>query len=204
MASDAALPPDDGRSGRLPPVPEERLTEAQRRVAAGISGGPRGGLRGPFPALLRSPELADRFQRVGEYLRFNSSIPTALNELAILVTARTWSAQFEWYAHHLLAMKAGLPPAIAEAIAEGCRPEGMDADQSIVYDFCTELHTTHAVSDATYAAARERFGEQGVVELLGVSGYYVAVAMVLNVAQVPLPPGMPEPLKPLPRPGSPG
>jgi 4-carboxymuconolactone decarboxylase len=173
-------------------------------VAAGISGGPRGGLRGPFPALLRSPELADRFQRVGEYLRFNSSIPTALNELAILVTARTWSAQFEWYAHHLLAMKAGLPPAIAEAIAEGRRPEGMNADQSIVYDFCTELHTTHAVSDATYAAARERFGEQGVVDLLGVSGYYVAVAMVLNVAQVPLPPGMPEPLKPLPRPGPPG
>jgi 4-carboxymuconolactone decarboxylase len=167
-------------------------------VAAGISGGPRGGLRGPFPALLRSPELADRFQKVGEYLRFNSSIPTALNELAILVTARTWSAQFEWYAHHLLAMKAGLPPAIAEAIAEGRRPEGMDADQSIIYDFCTELHTTHHVSDATYAAALARFGEQGVVDLLGVSGYYVGVAMILNVAQVPLPPGVPEPLKPLP------
>ena len=197
MASDTAIPPDDGRSGRLPPIPEDRLTEEQRRVAAGILSGPRGGLRGPFPAMLRSPEVADRFQKVGEYLRFNSSIPTALNELAILVTAREWSAQFEWYAHYLLAMKAGLPPGIAEAIAEGRRPEGMDEDQRIVYEFCTELHKNHAVSDATYAAARGRFGEQGVVDLLGVSGYYVAVAMILNVAPVPLPPGVPEPLKPL-------
>ena len=94
--SDTALPPDDGRVGRLPPIPPERMTEEQKRVAAGIAGGPRGGLRGPFPAMLRSPEVADRFQKVGEYLRFNSSIPAALNELAILVTARAWSAQYEW------------------------------------------------------------------------------------------------------------
>ncbi|MBL6459246.1 carboxymuconolactone decarboxylase family protein [Belnapia sp. T6] len=198
MASDTAIPPDDGRSGRLPPIPEDQLTEEQRRVAAGILSGPRGGLRGPFPAMLRSPEVADRFQKVGEYLRFNSSIPTALNELAILVTAREWSAQFEWYAHHLLAMKAGLPPAIAEAIAAGRRPEGMDADQRIIYEFATELHRTRFVSDATYAAVRDRFGERGVIDLIAVCGYYVAVAMTLNVAQVPLPPGVPEPLKPLP------
>ena len=197
MPSDTAIPADDGRAGRLPPIPEAQTTERQKAVAAGIAGGPRGGLRGPFPAMLRSPEVADRFQKVGEYLRFNSSIPTALNELAILVTARAWSAQYEWYAHHLLAMKAGLPPAIAQAVAEGRRPEGMTEDMRIVYEFCSELHATRFVSDATYAAARDRFGEAGVIDLIAVSGYYVAVAMTLNVAQVPLPPGVPVPLKPL-------
>jgi 4-carboxymuconolactone decarboxylase len=174
------------------------MTPRQREVAEAIAGGPRGGLRGPFQAWLRSPEVADRFQRVGEYVRFQSSIPPALNELAILVTAREWTAQFEWHAHHALAMKAGLPPAIAEAIARGERPEGMDADQSAAYDFATELHREHSVSDATYAAVVERFGEQGVVDLVAACGYYVAVAMTLNVARVPLPEGVPPPLEPLP------
>ncbi|WP_200306508.1 carboxymuconolactone decarboxylase family protein [Paracraurococcus ruber] len=197
MPSDTGLPADDGRRGRLPPIAPEAMTAEQKRVAEAITAGPRGGLRGPFPAMLRSPEVAERFQKLGEYLRFQSSIPAALNELAILVTAREWSAQYEWYAHHLLAMKAGLPAAIAEAVAEGRKPDGMDADQAIVWQFCTELHRTKAVSDATYAAARDRFGERGVIDLMAVSGYYVAVAMVLNVAQVPLPPGVPEPLRPL-------
>jgi 4-carboxymuconolactone decarboxylase len=197
MPSDTSLPADDGKSGRLPRIPPEALTPEQKRVVEGITSGPRGGLRGPFPAMLRSPEVAERFQKLGEYLRFNSSIPAALNELAILITAREWSAQYEWYAHHILAMKAGLPPAIAEAVAEGRKPDGMDADQATVWQFCTELHRTKQVSDATYAAARERFGERGVIDLIAVSGYYVAVAMTLNVAQVPLPPGVPVPLQPL-------
>ena len=195
---DDQLPADTGVQGRLPPLAPEQMTPEQKRVADGITGGPRGALRGPFPAMLRSPEVADRFQRVGEYLRFNSSIPKDLNELAILITAREWSAQYEWYAHHILAMKAGLPPALAEAVAEGRRPEGMSEDQRIIYEFCTELHRTRFVSDATYEAARARFGEGGVIDLIAVSGYYVAVAMTLNVAQVPLPPGVPVPLKPLP------
>ena len=182
---------------RLPPLAPERMTPRQRAVAEAIAGGPRGGLRGPFQAWLRSPEAADRFQRVGEYVRFQSSIPPALNELAILVTAREWTAQFEWHAHHALAMKAGLPPAIAEAIARGERPEGMDADQSAVYDFATELHHDRSVSDATYAAVADRFGERGVVDLVAACGYYVAVAMTLNVARVPLPDGVPPPLEPL-------
>jgi len=197
MPSDTAIPADDGAKGRLPPIPPEHYTPEQKRIADGITGGPRGGLRGPFPAMLRSPVVAERFQLLGEYLRFNSSIPPALNELAILITARAWSAQYEWYAHHLLAMKAGLPPAIAEAIAEGRKPAGMDADQAIVYQFCSELHRDKQVSDATYAATRDRFGENGIIDLIAVSGYYVAVAMTLNVAQVPLPPGVPVPLKPL-------
>jgi 4-carboxymuconolactone decarboxylase len=183
---------------RLPPLAPERMTPRQREVAEAIAGGPRGGLRGPFQAWLRSPEVADRFQRVGEYVRFKSSIPPALNELAILVTAREWTAQFEWYAHRELAMKAGLPPAIADAIARGERPEGMDADQSAVYEFAAELHRERSVSDAAYAAVAERFGEQGVVDLVAACGYYVAVAMTLNVARVPLPEGVPPPLAPLP------
>jgi 4-carboxymuconolactone decarboxylase len=198
MPSDTAIPADSGKGGgRLPPLAPEHYTPDQKRVADGITGGPRGGLRGPFPAMLRSPVVAERFQLLGEYLRFNSTIPTALNELAILVTAREWSAQYEWYAHHLLAMKAGLPPAIAQAVAEGRMPAGMDEDQRIVWQFCTEMHQTKQVSDATYAATKARFGEHGIIDLIAVSGYYVAVAMTLNVAQVPLPPGVPVPLKPL-------
>ena len=187
---------------RLPPLPPERMTPRQREVAEAIAGGPRGGLRGPFGAWLRSPEVADRFQRVGEYVRFQSSIPPALNELAILVTAREWTAQFEWHAHHALAMQAGLPPAIAEAVARGERPADMDADQRVVYDFAAELHRERSVSDATYAAVAERFGERGLVDLVAACGYYVAVAMTLNVARVPLPEGVPPPLRPLP--GGPG
>ena len=197
MPSDTSLPADDGRAGRLPPLAPEAMTPEQKRIVDGIVSGPRGGLRGPFPAMLRSPEVAERFQKLGEYLRFNSSIPTALNELAILVTAREWSAQYEWYAHHLLAMKAGLPPAIAEAVAAGQKPDGMDADQALVWQFCTELHKTKQVADATYAATKARFGERGIIDLIAVSGYYVAVAMTLNVAQVPLPPGVPVPLHPM-------
>jgi 4-carboxymuconolactone decarboxylase len=185
---------------RLPPRAPEEMTSRQREVAAAISGGPRGGLRGPFQAWLRSPEVADRFQKVGEYVRFNSTIPPALNELAILVTAREWTAQYEWYAHHALAMKAGLPPAIAEAIARGERPEGMDADQRAVYDFATQLHRERSVSDAAYAAVVERFGENGLVDLVAACGYYVAVAMTLNVARVPVPGDGPPPLAPLCRP----
>jgi len=197
MPSDTAIPADDGRAGRLPPIPPAHYTPEQRRVADGITSGPRGGLRGPFPAMLRSPIVAERFQMLGEYLRFNSSIPAALNELAILITAREWSAQYEWYAHHLLAMKAGLPQSIATAVAEGRRPEGMTDDERIVWQFCTEMHKTKTVSDTTYEAAKLRFGEPGIIDLIAVSGYYVAVAMTLNIAQVPLPPGVPVPLKPL-------
>jgi 4-carboxymuconolactone decarboxylase len=184
-------------AGRFPPIPPERMTPEQRGVAEAIAGGPRGGVRGPFNALLRSPALADRFQRVGEYLRFNSSIPPALNEFAILIAAREWSAQYEWYAHHRLAMQAGLSPQIAADLAAGREPEGMSEDERIVWRFCTELHRDRTVSDATFEAAKARFGEQGVVDLLGVSGYYVAVAMVLNVAEVPLPEGVAPPLAPL-------
>ena len=182
---------------RLPMIPEAQQTEAQKAVVRALMSGPRGGARGPFAALLRSPVVADRVQSLGEHLRFRSSIPPALNELAICITAREWSAQYEWYAHARLALQAGLPQAVLDAVAEGREPEGMDADQRLVWSFCTELHRDRGVSDATYAAAAARFGEQGVIDLVAVSGYYVLVAMVLNVSRVPLPEGVAPPLKPL-------
>jgi 4-carboxymuconolactone decarboxylase len=182
---------------RLPLIPPEQRSAEQQKVADAIMAGPRGSIRGPFAALMRSPEVADRVQSLGEYLRFRSSIPPALNELAILITARQWTAQYEWYAHHRLAMQAGLPPAIAAAVAEGREPEGMDADQRLVWTFCTELYRDKGISDATYEATAARFGEKGVIDLLAVSGYYGIVSMVLNVSRVPLPPGEPVPLKPL-------
>ena len=175
----------------------EELTADQKKVYESIAGGPRGGVRGPFNALLRSPELADRTQKLGEYLRFNSSLPAPLNELAILITARYWSAQYEWHAHSQLAAKAGVEAATIAAIAQGKRPLGMKDDEIRVYDFCKELHEEKSVSDATYKAVLDRFGERGVVDLVGVAGYYTLVSMVLNVDRAPLPEGVAPPLAPL-------
>ena len=176
------------RPARFPPLSPDEMTPAQREVAEAIASGPRGGLRGPFQAWLRSPEAAQRLQKVGEYLRFSSSkvAATRLNELAILITARAWDAQFEWYAHHRLALEAGLDPAVASDIAEGRRPASMAIDEAVVYDFCTELRATRRVSDATLARARGLLGEAGVIDLIAVSGYYDIVSMTLNVAEVAL------------------
>jgi 4-carboxymuconolactone decarboxylase len=181
---------------RFAPLPPESMTPEQARVAGAIASGPRGSLRGPFKALLRSPDLADRVQRVGEYVRFHSSIPPRLNELAILLTARRWTAQYEWYAHRELALKAGLNPAIPDAIAAGRRPDAMAEDEAAVYAFCTELLDQRRVSDATYATVVRLFGEQGAIDLIGALGYYGLVSMVLNVDRYPLPEGV-TPLAPL-------
>jgi 4-carboxymuconolactone decarboxylase len=183
---------------RFEPLHAASMTAEQKRVADAIQSGPRGqGLRGPFNALLRSPDLADRLQKVGEYIRFRSSLPARLNELAILLVARKWNAQFEWYAHHQFAMKAGLDPAIAQAIAEGRRPQRMPEDEAAIHAFCTQLLDRTEVSDAAYEDVRRRFDEQGVIDLIGAMGYYSAVSMVLNVDRYPLPDGVEPPLKPL-------
>ncbi|MFN4090477.1 MAG: carboxymuconolactone decarboxylase family protein [Alphaproteobacteria bacterium] len=181
---------------RLPDLSDDALSPEQRRIRDEIASGPRGGARGPFPAMLRSPELAKRAAHLGEFLRFNTSLPPRLSELAILVTARAWTAQYEWYAHAKLALKGGLAPAVVDAIAERREPPFEKEDERIVYTFCHELHATHGVSDATYEKTVAAFGERGVVELIGLSGYYVMVGMTLNVAQVQLPEGEPLPLKP--------
>jgi 4-carboxymuconolactone decarboxylase len=174
---------------RFPTLSREQMTDTQRRAYDAIVAGPRGGARGPFNALLRSPELADRVQKVGEYLRFRSSVPARLNELAILVNARFWGSKLEFYAHRVLALKAGLAPAIADAVAANTRPADMKPDEALVYDFCTALHRQHVVDDALFERAVAAVGEPGVMDLIGVSGYYTLVSMVLNVAEVPLPDG---------------
>ena len=181
---------------RFPPLAESEMSDAQRKVYSEIASGPRGGVRGPFSALLRSPELADRAQKLGEWVRFKSSLPDRLKEFAILVTARHWSAQYEWHAHHAHALKAGLDPRLAAELARGKRPAGMSDEEAAVHDFCRELHEKKAVSDAAYAAVVKHFGERGAVDLIGVIGYYTLVSMILNVERHPLPDGA-VPLPPL-------
>ncbi|HXJ80424.1 MAG TPA: carboxymuconolactone decarboxylase family protein [Candidatus Methylomirabilis sp.] len=174
---------------------EATMTPRQREVYQGIVSGPRKGAAGPFNALLRSPDVADRVQKVGEYVRFQTTIPAPLNEMAILITGRFWGAQFEFWAHRRLAKQAGLGEAIIDAIAEGRRPSAMSDDERTVYDFCTELYRDKAVSDRAFKAASDRFGEQGVIDLIAATGYYSIVSMVLNVDRYPLPEGEQPPLK---------
>jgi 4-carboxymuconolactone decarboxylase len=185
---------------RFSPIAEADMTPEQKRMVDGISAGPRGaGLRGPFKALLRSPDLGDRVQRVGAYIRYHSAIPQALNEMAILQAGRHWNAQYEFYAHRELGLQAGMRPEIADAIAVGKRPDPMSADETVIWEFCDELLKTTQVSDAAFAAVKDRFGEQGVLDLVGAVGYYSLVSMILNVDRVQLPAGEPLPLAPLER-----
>jgi 4-carboxymuconolactone decarboxylase len=181
---------------RFTTLTPETMTADQKRVAEAIQAGPRGaGLRGPFNALLRSPDLCDLVQRVGAFVRFGSSIPARLNEMAIIMAGRKWRAQYEFYAHRRLAIEAGLSPAIADAIAANQRPSSMAADEATVYEFVSELLATGHVSDAAFKGVKDAFGERGVVDLVGAVGYYSLVSMTLNVARVPLPEGVTPPLK---------
>jgi 4-carboxymuconolactone decarboxylase len=183
---------------RFPNLTPETMTDEQRAVADAIQSGPRGGgLRGPFNALLRSPALCDLVQRVCAYVRFGSSIPAPLNELAICMAGRKWGAQYEFYAHRRLGIDAGLNPAVLDAVAAGRRPADMSSDETTVYEFVTDLLSTGQVSDARYSAVLDRFGERGIMDLVGAVGYYSLVSMVLNVARVQLPEGVEPPLKPL-------
>jgi 4-carboxymuconolactone decarboxylase len=190
----------DSAGNRFRPIAPEALTAEQRALAEAIRSGPRGKvpgsaasrpgpLGGPFNVWLRSPGIGQLIQSLGAEIRFRSSLPAKLNELAILVTARHWSCQYEWSAHHRLALEAGLDPEIAEAIAQGRRPQRMSDEEAAVYEFSRELHETRGVSDATFRAALERFGERGVMDLIAVNGYYTLVSMTLNVDRTPLPQG---------------
>ena len=185
---------------RFPELSPEQLTPDQKALRDALLAGPRHSVEGPFNAWMRSPVLGDRLQKVGEHLRFHSSLPPKLNEFAILITAVEWQAGFEWHAHHPLALKAGLEPQVASDLQEGRRPSAMTEDEALVYDFATELHRRHQVSDAVYAAAVARFGEQGVVDLIALLGYYTLVSMTLNVAEVHPPADAPASLAPPPVP----
>ena len=169
---------------RMPEIPLDKMTAAQRSIAEAIMSGPRKRMSGPFNAWLRSPELADRLQKVGEYVRFNTSLDKRINEMAIIMTAQAWGSQYEWYAHAPLAIKAGLDPATVAAIGAGRKPDNMKDDEAIVWEFTTQLRRDHGVDDAIYAKALEKFGEQGIMDLIAVNGYYDVVSMTLNVAHV--------------------
>ena len=173
---------------RLGPIPDERMTLEQRSAAQAIIDGPRGAVYGPFVPLLRSPELMENAQRMGEYLRYRSAIGTRLSELAILVTARQWNQKVEWAIHAPIAEQSGIKADVIAAIAARRKPLRMRDDESAVYEFCIELHQLKRVTDQTYATALALFGEHGVVDLMGINGYYTFLAMVMNTAQTAAPP----------------
>src|SRR6185503_19005810 len=158
-----------------------------RRAAAELAAGPRGGVRGPFVPLLRSPELMSRLQKVGEYLRYESALEPRLSEFVMLIVSRHWTQQFEWRVHLPLALKAGIEESVLSGLGEGRRPVGMREDEALAYDFCDELFRTRGVSAATFEAVVNRFGERGLIDLIGLIGYFSTVSMVMNVAHTPPP-----------------
>ncbi len=172
---------------RLPSIPPSAYTAEQQQAAADFEAARQTPVFGPFEPLMYSPHLMNLVRATGDYLRYKSAIGASLTELAILVTAREWTQDYEWHVHLPLALKAGLRPAIAQAIADGRRPEGLSADEQTVVDFVTELHRNRQVSDETFGRAEQRFGRQGVIDLAGICGYYSLLAMELNVARYGLP-----------------
>ena len=170
---------------RMPPLPAGKMTDAQRKTAAEMIAGPRKGVKGPFIPLLRSPELMDRLQKVGEYLRFQSSLEQRISEFIMLIVSRDWTQYFEWFVHVPLGRKAGISEDTVAALAEGRRPSGMSEDEELAYDFCVELLRNKGVSETTYRRAVMKFGENGVIDMIGVAGYFTTVSMVMNVAHSP-------------------
>jgi 4-carboxymuconolactone decarboxylase len=184
---------------RMPPIPVEKMTAAQRAAVAEFKAARSADVSGPFIPLLRSPEVMNRARAMGDYLRYKSALPPRLSEFIILLTARRWTQQYEWNAHQALAIQGGLRADIVAAVAESRRPERLADDEEAVYALWDELQRNQSVSDTTYARAVAKLGEQGVVDALGITGYYTMLAMVLNTARTPLPPGVAPPLAAFPR-----
>jgi 4-carboxymuconolactone decarboxylase len=183
---------------RFPEILREDMTELQQEVASEIASGPRGSVRGPFLPLMHNPELARRLQRLGEHLRFGTGLPAELIELAVLMVARRWNCQYEWFAHARIARETTtLSDAVIEALARGETPAGMDDAQSVVHQFCREVIHNGEAGDAVFEAVVQRFGRAGALDLIALCGYYGLLAMVLNTARVPLPAGVEPPLAPL-------
>ena len=172
---------------RLPTIPLASYSPEQKQAAVDFEAARKVPVFGPFEPLMYSPQVMSQARAMGDYLRYKSAIGTTLSELAILVTAREWTQDYEWYVHHPIALKAGIKSAIADAIADGRRPVGMSDDEDIVYEFSMELHRTKRVSDVTFARAEKRFGKQGVVDLTGINAYYTLLAMQLNMAEYEMP-----------------
>jgi 4-carboxymuconolactone decarboxylase len=185
--------------GRMPPIPPEKMTPEQQKAAAEfMETRQTRTLNGPFIALLRSPDLINLASEIGIWTR-KTSLPPRLFEFVVLITARDWTQNFEWNGHSAAALKGGLSQDIVQAVADGRRPMRMADDETIVYDFTTELLNNRGVSDETYARALAKFGERGIIDMTGISGYYTMIAMVLNVARTPLNEGVTPGLRHLPR-----
>lgn len=171
------------------------MNEAQKAVAAAISASPRGEVRGPYIPLLHHPALAGKLQELGELLRWKGKLPKRLLELAVLITARRWTCQHEWFMHEKLAREAGLDPLLIAAVAQRIVPQDLPEEEAAVFAFCAEAHASGRVSDPAFEAVRSRFGLEGALELLVICGYYSLMAMVLNTAGMPLPGNANPPLK---------
>jgi 4-carboxymuconolactone decarboxylase len=184
---------------RMPPIPPAKLSDAQKQAVEEFKAARHSDISGPFVPLLRSPEVMTRARALGDYLRFRSALPPRLSELVILITSRHWTQQYEWNAHAPLALKGGLSAEIVNAIADGRRPDRMAEDEEAVYAFCDELHRNQSVSDAAYSRAVAKLGEQGVIDTIGLMGYYTLLAMVMNTARTPLGEGIKAPLPAFPR-----
>jgi 4-carboxymuconolactone decarboxylase len=174
---------------RYQELQQSELDDAQRRVWADVVAGPRGSVPPPAHVWLKSPGLADHAHKLGAHVRFGTDFSPRLTEIAILVTARYWTAQFEWSAHARLARQAGVAQEVIDAIAERRKPVFSDPDEQLVYDFCSTFYRDHGVDDGVFEKVKERFGERGLVDLTGLIGYYSFVSVTLNVFQVPVPPG---------------
>jgi 4-carboxymuconolactone decarboxylase len=199
IGSLSAWAPEAFAQDRLPPIPAEKLTDAQKKAAADFLVERKQDVFGPFVPLSRSPQLMLAAARMGTYLRFGNSLPRDVSEFAILLQSRRWTQQYEWYVHAADGKTAGLSDAIIQAVADGRRPENMSEGQEVVYDFSAELNDFHSVTDRTYARMVAKFGEQGMMDLIGLNGYYSLISMVLNVGRTPLPPGNAPALKPFPK-----
>jgi 4-carboxymuconolactone decarboxylase len=193
IAANPVSPPD-----RMPPIAAGRYTEAQRQAAEEFAAGRGYAVSGPFVPLIRSPEVMLRAKAMGDYLRFRSALAPRLSEMIILIVAREWTQQYEWAFHYGFAVKAGLRPGIIEAIADGRRPGDMADDEEAAYEMSIELQRTKRVSDESWRKAIASFGEQGVIDLIGLNGYYTMLAMTMNAARTAVPEGMAEPLKRFP------
>jgi 4-carboxymuconolactone decarboxylase len=186
--------PDLHAQDRMPPLTADKMSEAQKKTAADYTAVRNTAPGGPFGVMLRVPELMELAFKWRQHVSERPAIEPRLTELAILMTARHWTQQYEWNAHYPAAIKAGIKPETIAAVAEGRRPAGMAEDEAVIYDLLTELHLSHGVSDATYARALAKFGEAGVVETTSLAGYYAMLAMVMNTARTPLPAGAKPPL----------
>jgi 4-carboxymuconolactone decarboxylase len=185
-------------SDRMPPVPVEKMSDEQKKVASQIAAGPRGKVEGPYWPILRSPGFAEVIQHVGAYFRYGCRLDRKINEMAALMAARSWSQPFVWDVHILQALDAGLAAEKATALAEGRRPEKMTEDEETLWDFVSELLVTKGVSDPTYRRAVDIYGESGVVDILGILGYYTTLSMIMNVGRTDMLDGRNPPLDPTP------